>query len=30
MKIKAEQDLSCNEIEVIIKYPKRIYKLIVL
>ncbi|MBD5548448.1 MAG: LytTR family transcriptional regulator [Lachnospiraceae bacterium] len=23
MKIKTEQDLSCNEIEVIIKYPKK-------
>lgn len=23
MKIKAEQDLSCNEIEVIIKYPQK-------
>ncbi len=30
MKIKTEQDLSCKEIEIIIKYPKRTSKFIVL
>lgn len=30
MKIKTEQDLSCNEIEVIIKYPQKNKQVLVL